>query len=268
MSLKIKSRIFKISLTKLLLLALLTFESITVNGQIEIEKPEPKSVHTSLGSDQSEIFNYDIDIKIVDFPDNPHPEWLYYFSLQVNFTDHDEWSHGGFQLANVIEFQESDHLGVNWGGGSDWAGYGGIGRTNTPFKWEMNKWYRYRVWRLNKDEDGYWEWGFWIMDYQTEEDSFYGTVKTKSSFIKDAVVWIETGYGVECNTERADIEWRNPIFRSFIETKGIPTRGTASYNGTCEGAFNTNQDMISTAPLRWFQSTRSRRNIEDGMRMW
>ena len=229
---------------------------------------EPKSIHTWLDTDKQGIYNYDIDIRIVDFPSNPDRNWLYYFAIQVNFTDHDEWSHGGFQLANVSEFAGNHQKGVNWGGGSDWAGYGGIGRTNTPFTWEKRKWYRYRVWRLDKGNDDLWRWGFWILDYETGEDSFYGTVKTKSEFIEKAVVWMETGYGVQCDTESARIEWRNPTFKCLESGQFSPIKGTANYNGTCNGPHNTNQGLISTSPLKWFQTTNSQRTVNPNTILW
>lgn len=230
-------------------------------------KAEPKSTHTWLDSDKSQIYNYDIDIRIVDFPSNPDRKWLYYFSLQVNFTDHKEWSHGGFQWSGTKEFANNNNKGVNWGGGSDWAGYGGIGVTNTPYTWRTGKWYRYRVWRLNKDANGYWKWAFYVLDYETGEEKQLGTVITKSDWIKNATVWIETGYGVQCDTERAYVEWRNPKFKC---TSGdfSPTRGTTSYNGTCTGDNNTNQGLVSRSPLIWFQSTKTRRTVTPGVRLW
>jgi hypothetical protein len=247
---------------------LLLLSGLTVSAQSNLTDSEPKSTHTWLDSDKSDLYNYDIDVRIVDFPSNSAPDWLYYFAIQVNFTGHDEWSHGGFQLANVVEFSESNRKGVNWGGGSDWAGYGGIGRTNTPFTWELDKWYRYRVWRLPKDDEGFWQWGFWVLDYETGVDQYFGTVRTKSEFIENASVWIETGYGVQCNTERAAVEWRNPTFQCLTPGQFSPNRGTATYNGTCKGASSTDQGMISTAPLTWFQRTKSRRAVSHNERLW
>jgi hypothetical protein len=228
---------------------------------------EPKSIHTWLDSDKTQIYNYDIDIKINDFPVNADRKWLYYQSLQVNFTGHEEWSHGGFQWSGTKEFRDSGNLGVNWGGGSDWAGYGGIGVTNTPFKWKKKNWYRYRVWRLKKENDGLWRWLFAVLDYRTGKDLQYGTVKTKSPWIKNAVVFTETGYGVRCNTSKINVEWRNPVFRT---PQGIfkPTKGVATYNGTCQGPNNTQQGMISTSPLHWFHSTNSRRTSAYNTRLW
>jgi hypothetical protein len=248
------------------LLGMVLSSTIWVNAQSN--SPEPKSTHTWLDSDKSGLYNYDIDIRVVDFPKETEASWLYYFSLQVNFTDHDEWSHGGFQVANVVEFSNNNRKGVNWGGGSDWAGYGGIGRTNTPFTWEVGKWYRYRVWRLSKDKDGFWQWGFWVLDYETGVEKMFGTVKTKSEYIKNAVVWIETGYGVQCDTDRVNIEWRNPKFKCTAPGDFSPEKGTATYNGTCDGVNNTNQGLISTSPLHWFQTTKSRRTTENNQILW
>jgi hypothetical protein len=238
------------------------------SGDVHSSAPEePKSTHTWLDSDKKGIYNYDIDVQIVDFPDSPDRKWLYYFSLQVNFTDHNEWAHGGFQWASSNEFANNHNKGVNWGGGSDWAGYGGLGITNTPFTWETGKWYRYRVWRLEKNEDGLWEWLFAVMDYETGQERQLGTVVTKSDWIQNAVVWIETGYGVECETERARVLWRNPVFRCNAG-EITPNKGTSSYNGTCDGIHNTNQGLLSNSPLIWFQATNEARTCEPGTRLW
>lgn len=227
---------------------------------------EPKSIHTWLESPEPDIYAYDVDVRINKFPTDPDKRWLYYFALQVNFTGHDEWSHGGLQWAGVKEFENSGNKGINWGGGSDWAGYGGIGRTNTPFVWDTGKWYRYRCWRLDP-KDGLWRWLFALQDYETGKDGQYGTVVTKSKYIKSAVVWMETGYGVKCDTERAEVEWRSPVYRT---PAGIfkPVAGTTSYNGTCEGSKSTEQGLISKDPLRWFQATNSRRTVAPGTKLW
>lgn len=228
---------------------------------------EPKSTHTWLISDQTQVYGYDVDVRVVNFPSNPNPSWLYYFSLQVNFTGNSEWSHGGIQYANAAEFANNNNKGVNWGGGSDWAGYGGIGRTNVPYTWEVGKWYRYRVWRLNKNENGLWQWLFTILDYQTGNERQIGTVVTKSDWITSAAVWIETGYGVQCETDRATVQWRNPNFKS---TGGdfVPIQGVATYNGTCGGANSTNQGLMSSSPLVWFQTTNSTRTVMPNQRLW
>lgn len=221
---------------------------------------EPKSTHTWLDTEHDKIYAYDIDLRVTDFPEHPDKGWLYYFAIQVNFTDHDEWSHGGIQYANAEEFVDNNNLGVNWGGGSDWAGYGGIGRTNTPFTWQKNTWYRFRVWKLDKKDDLY-NWAFYVLNYDSGEELFAGTVVTKSEYIKNAVVWMETGYGVVCDTDKARIEWRNPVYRTVEATGEFPAiGGTSSYNGTCEGELNTNQGVVGKSPLIWFQETKAKRS--------
>ena len=228
---------------------------------------EPKSIHTWLESPEPDIYAYDVDVRINEFPRNPGRGWLYYFALQVNFTGDDEWSHGGLQWAGAKEFEKSGSKGINWGGGSAWAGYGGIGRTNTPFVWEKGRWYRYRCWRLKKENDGLWRWLFAVLDRETGKEGNYGTVRTRSEFIKSATVWMETGYGVQCDTERADIEWRNPNYRTPKGTF-VPVSGTATYNGSCEGAVSTQQGLVSRSPLQWFQSTNSRRTTAPNTKLW
>ena len=259
---------YRLKYGSMVILLMLLLSDTTTSAQSNPAGKEPKSTHTWLGTDKTNIYSYDIDIRVVNFPTVVQAGWLYYFSLQVNFTGHDEWAHGGIQLANVEEFKYSNMKGVNWGGGSDWAGYGGIGRTNTPFIWELGKWYRYRVWRLSQDAQGLWQWGFWVMDYTTGVNTQYGTVRTKSEYISTAVVWIETGYGVQCTSGRASVEWRNPVFQCATPGQFLPNTGTADYNGTCDGANSTNQGLISTNPLTWFQTTNAPRTVSLGQRLW
>ncbi len=228
---------------------------------------EPKSIHTYLESPQVELYNYDLDIRVTDFPAAPDRGWLYYFSLQVNFTDFNEWSHGGFQWSGTPEFANNGNKGVNWGGGSDWAGYGGIGVNNTPFTWEMHRWYRYRVWRVDDDAQAFHRWLFAVMDYETGQEHQFGTVRTKSNWIKSAVVFTETGYGVQCETPRTRVEWRNPCFRT-TQGQFTPLVGIANYNGTCTEPNNTDQGLITLSPLLWFHSTNSPRHVQPDTRLW
>ncbi|HUF05592.1 MAG TPA: hypothetical protein VMM38_15635 [Aridibacter sp.] len=240
---------------------------ITASPVYAFQTPEPKSIHTWLESPEPNIYAYDVDVRINDFPANADRKWLYYFSLQVNFTGHKGWSHGGIQWAGVREFNESNNLGVNWGGGSDWAGYGGIGVNNIPYRWEKGKWYRYRAWRLKKEADGLWRWLFAMFDYSYGKEQQFGTVRTKSEHIKSAVVFTETGYGVACVTPRTDVEWRNPRYRTPAGIF-VPTKGTATYNGTCTGRSNTQQGLVSKDPLQWFHSTGTRRTVAYNDRLW
>lgn len=230
---------------------------------------EPKSTHTWLQTSHDRIDAYSIDLRITDFPQRAERSWLYYFSLQVNFTDHDEWSHGGIQWAGVSEFVDSGNKGVNWGGGSDWAGYGGIGRTNTPYLWQKNTWYRFRVERLAEKKGDLYLWAFYVMDYQAGKELYAGTVNTKSKYIKDAVVWMETGYGVVCDTEKARIEWRNPKYRISGEAAELkPIAATVSYNGTCTGPYSTEQKLVSKSPLIWSQETKAQRTQAAGVQLF
>lgn len=232
------------------------------------DSPEPKSIHTWLDSLESQIYAYDVDVKITDFPKNADRKWLYYMSLQVNFTGHEEWSHGGIQWSGTKEFRDNNNKGINWGGGSDWAGYGGIGSTNTPFTWEVNKWYRFRVWRLDKNDKGLWRWLFAVKDYESGVEKQYGTVVTKSEWIKSAVVFTETGYGVKCDTDTARVEWKNPVYRCTKPGEFKPIKGIATYNGTCEGSPSTNQELITKSPLHWSHSTNVPRSTEYSKQLW
>ena len=228
---------------------------------------EPKSIHTYLDSQISDVYAYEVDVCITHFPQLIERSWLYYFSLQVNFTDHDEWSHGGFQWSNTPEFRDNGNKGVNWGGGSDWAGYGGIGVNNIPFRWECGRWYRYRVCRVDDDLDGNHRWQFTVLDYVTREVHQFGTVRTKSYCIAKAVVFTETGYGVRCDSPTARVEWRNPYLYTPLE-KAKPQKIVANYNGTCSNPTNTNQGLLSSYPIVWFHQTNTQRIIEPNTCIW
>jgi hypothetical protein len=237
-------------------------------GAFTTSPPEPKSIHTWFDSGKTEISNYDVDVRISAFPQFPDRQWLYYFSLQVTFTDYDEWGHGGLQWAGNKEFQTDGNRGVNWGGGSNWAGYGGNGVNNTPFTWQVGRWYRYRVLRVDQDARGLRHWLFAVLDYDTGSEQKFGTIWTKSEWIINAMVFTETGYGVHCDSERAKVDWRNPVFRCTEAGEFCPQSGTANYNGTCTGQHNTEQGLISRSPLVWFHSTNAPRTVNPYDRLW
>lgn len=254
--------------TKLLLAGGTGLSIASLVTSVPAQTPEPRSIHTWLDSDKKQIFAYDIECKITDFPRNADRKWLYYMSLQVNFTDHNEWSHGGIQWSGTKEFRDNNNKGINWGGGSDWSGYGGLGVTNTPFTWETGRWYRYRVWRLSKQPDGLWRWLFAVKDVATGKDQRFGVIKTKSDWIKKVVVFTETGYGVTCTTDRVRVEWRNPIIRCTTPGEFAPAKGTANYNGTCGGNSSTDQGIIAKDPMHWFHATNTRRNVAPNKVLW
>jgi len=228
---------------------------------------QPKSIHTYLEAETSDIYAYDVDVRVTHFPPSADRRWLYYFSLQVNFTHHKEWSHGGFQWSGTHEFRDNANKGVNWGGASDWAGDGGIGVNNTPFTWECDRWYRYRVWRVDDDSQGYHRWLFAVLDYATNKERQYGTVRTKSHCIANAVAFTETGYGVQCDSPSARVEWRNPRLRT-PQGEVLPQIIVANYNGTCVNPANTNQGLLSTSPITWFHETNAIRITQPDTRLW
>lgn len=223
-------------------------------------EPEPKSILTWLQADCVDIECYEIDVRIVQFPETVPTQWLYFFALQVNFTDHAEWAHGGFQWAGVSDYQPSGSKGVNWGGGSSWAGYGGNGATLTPFAWQTDCWYRYRVLRLERQGDGLCRWLFLVIDTPSGREFPCGVVVTKSEFIADACVFTETGYGVRCDSPSICVEWRNPCFRTARGTAG-PDSLIATYNGSCPDPISTSQELLSATPLAWRHETGAVRAI-------
>jgi len=226
---------------------------------------EPKSIHTYLESDATGIYAYDIDMRITNFPETAERGWLYYFALQVNFTDHNEWSHGGIQWSGA--FGDFGNKGINWGGGSDWAGYGGLGVNNTPFVWECGRWYRFRAWKVEDDSEGLHRWLFAVLDYSSNEERQYGTIRTKSHFIRNAVVFTETGYGVQCDSPTARVEWRNPCYYTPEGTMQ-PKRLVANYNGSCSNPNNTNQGLLSPSLALWFHETNTPRVVEPNECLW
>jgi len=228
---------------------------------------EPKSIHTWFETDHNDIIGYSVDVCIAEFSANIPITWLYYPALQLYFTDHDEWAHGGLQWAGVVEFKESSNKGINWGGGSSWAGYGGNGRTNCPFVWQVGQTYGYQARRGNIDQNGLTHWLFKVVDYAAGAEFMCGAVKTKSSFIKQGMVFTETGYGVQCDSPPVRIEWSNPCFET-PSGRGIPHRLVANYNGTCPDEMSTNQDLVSATPLHLFHETSCRRTIPPNRVLW
>lgn len=235
-------------------------------GKVAIAADEaPKSTHTWLGLGHKQLYNFDVDMRIDAIPDPLNPRWLYFPSLQVNFESHDEWAHGGVQWAGGAKK-------INWGGGSD----GGYGKSHDgkemrilqQYDWSVGAWYRYRVWRVAKDETGYNRWLFTIRNYSTGIEKQIGTLRTVSDWISGAVVWIETGYGVACDTQPVRISWRNPVYRSTTPGVHVPVSGTTSYNGTCTGQANTNQWLVGRDPLQWVQATNTPRVTPPGAKLW
>ena len=226
-------------------------------------QPEPKSIHTWFIDLKTGIYNFDVDVRIQALPRNLDPRWLYFPSLQVNFDQHDEWGHGGIQWA-------SGQKKINWGGGSS-TGYGLAfdGKENRnleSFSWETGRWYRYRVWRLDKDDAGYLRWLFTVLDYQSGKEQQVGTLRTVSKSISGAVVFTETGYGVRCDTDPIIVQWRNPTYRTAAGQ--FTPGGRANYNGTCTGEVNTNQMLISRNPPSWYHATREKRATAPNTRLW
>lgn len=231
------------------------------------EDPLPASIHTWFGDAKPQIYNYDVDVRIT-LPETMPSEGLYFAAIQTNFEQHEEWGHGGLQWVNGVQK-------INWGGGSS-TGYGLAfdGQDNKilrDFTWKPNNWYRYRVWRVEKDGTGYWRWLFAIEDKSTGEDIQIGTLRTVSEWISGAVVWLETGWGatgVQCTTARATVEWRNPLYRCTEAGVFTPGTATASYNGTCGAAHDTNQVLVSRNPYIWRQETNSARVTALEARLW
>jgi hypothetical protein len=226
---------------------------------------EPKSTHTWLELGHSGVYNFDVNVRIDRLPYPLDARWLYFPSLQVNFNRNEEWAHGGVQWAGGAKK-------INWGGGSD-SGYGKTHdgremRILQAFDWSPSIWYRYRVWRLPKDDTGYYRWLFAIHNYSTGQEQRIGTLRTVSEMISGAVVWIETGYGVRCDTQAARVSWHNPVYRCSTPGVFTPRSGTTSYNGTCTGVANTNQWLISSSPPYWVQSTNTPRTTPAGVRLW
>ncbi|MGO9567708.1 MAG: twin-arginine translocation signal domain-containing protein [Desulfomonilaceae bacterium] len=242
-------------------------DAILVNKTKEFSR-EPKSIHTWLESDQKEILEYEVDINIVEFPVPPSRKWLYYFAIQVNFTEDDEWAHGGLQWADSKEFKDSGNLGINWGGGSKSKGYGGLGHTNKAFRWQVGHWYSYKAYRSGRKSSGKYKWGFYVQDYFNVRTIDCGFITTYSSdFIVSAVLFTETGYGVKCDSPSVRVLWRDPRFRTS-KGEGIPPRGVADYNGTCNNPHNTNQNMISKKPLLLRHCTNCPRTTPNNTVLW
>jgi hypothetical protein len=221
----------------------------TTNAQVS---GEPKSIHTWLyGPNDQDIYSYDVDIRIDSFLTNPNPDFLYFWSLCVYFNDGSA-AHGGLQWASG-------------GKKANWGGYGLVGGTQSiviNYPWETGKYYRYRVWRLSQKPDGSFEWGFWILDYSTNIETYVGKVTSWGSLINNVVIFTETGYGVQCDTPTVRVRWKSPKYNSVSGgTNLIPTKGLANYNGTCVDPNNTDQRLISTNPIEFIHLTNTTRTI-------
>lgn len=230
---------------------------------------EPKSIHTYFDWDISGIYACGVDIQVTKFPESADHKWLYYFTLTVDFTRDDEWSHGGFQWSGIHEFKRSGNKGVNWGGDSNQLGCGGI--NNKPYVWECNKWYRYHIRRVDVEDnqDKYHRWLFTVLDYKKGEEIECGYVLMKSPYIvcRNTMVFTETGYGVRCDSPKIRVEWRNPIFRT-PDGQFSPKRIVANYNGTCINPTNTNQNLLFDSPLCWFHETNTIRTTLPDTNLW
>ena len=246
----------------------IAMSSLLGNAPLQAAKdPLPASTHTWFGDVKPQIYNYDVDVRIA-LPQALPAAGLYFAAIQTNFEKHDEWGHGGLQWVDGVKK-------INWGGGSE-TGYGKTydneeSKILQDFEWKPNNWYRYRVWRIEKDQTGYWRWLFAIQDYSNGKDLQIGSLRTVSEWISGAVVWLETGWGasgVQCTTEKATVEWRNPLYRCTTPGVFTPGSATADYNGSCGSDNSTNQVLTSSAPYTWRQETNSKRKTAAGAKLW
>ena len=223
----------------------LTFTTVAA-----VDYGEPKSTHTWLDfpAGTSNVQSYDVDVCIDAFPENPDPAWLYYFAIQVDFSEDGGGAHGGLQWASGGEK-------ANWGG-YDLRYAGDVQSIVLDQPWATGVWYRYHVARGTQQPDGTWAWGFWITDLSTGTSRYLGDIYSKGSSISGCLVWMETGYGVVATTPRAQVRWRNPTFTfGPLLTAGHPVAGYATYNGTCVEPHTTDQQIVSSSPREWIQLT-------------
>jgi len=105
--------------------------------------------------------------------------------------------------------------------------------------------------------NGSYNWGFWILDYDTNIETYIGTVSSWGKYINNICIFTETGYGVSCDTPTVQVRWRNPLYKSFTigGSNIIPTSGLATYNGTCSNPNNTDQRLISSNPIEFIHLT-------------
>jgi len=251
---------------------------VFTSAQARTEPPEPKSTHTFFDGLPTDMYAFDVDLKVTYFPATFDTSKLFYPAVQVGFDKLSEWAHGGVQWAGPDSTGNSRL--VNWGGGyTDKKGVdhygqdvlGGKMSIVSPYQWVVGRWYRYRVWLIGYNPGAnIYRWGFWVYDSVTGVDSYIGQVRTRSSNITGVMVWMETGYGVTCSSDKLRVIWRNPLGRSRSIAGDIrPPTATANYNGTCLPAM-TNQAMISNTEtsLMWYQSTLQRRSTPNGAKLW
>lgn len=61
------------------------------------------------------------------------------------------------------------------------------------YRWHNKRWYRLRVWRLNRDDAGGWWWGAWVLDEKTGTDTLIGRLLAPADqdSITDSLNFIE-----------------------------------------------------------------------------
>jgi hypothetical protein len=216
---------------------------------------EPGAIYTIFsGISSSSVYNFDVDIRIDQFSSAP-PGSFYEWVLTIVFSD-GSWAEGAFQWNSGVKQAK-------------WAGGGLVGGSTVNFDWQVGQWYRYRVWRVGQNPDNSWRWGFWILNYSTNQETFIGYVDSNGQFISTTQTpRVSTRVaGVACTDPSVEATWRNPVYRNG----GGPftaLSGTASYiNSTCTDPNNTNQWLVSPSP-EWKHKTNTPRTTSEGTVLW
>ncbi len=209
---------------------------------------EPGAIYTIFGGVSSNtVYNIDVDIRIDQSPSGPSGS-AYAWVLVIIFSD-GSTSEGGF----------------TWSSGTKQAKWGS---NLISFDWQVGRWYRYRVWRLQQNPDGSWRWGFWILNYSTSQETFIGSVDSNGQFISTTQTpRVYTGAaGVACTDPSVEASWRTPVYRNGGGPFTVLS-GTASYTGTCTDPNNTNQWLVSPSP-EWKHKTNTSRTTSEGTALW
>lgn len=140
--------------------------------------------------------------------------------------------------------------------GPNCATFGGEGvgySCKVAYPINVNRWYRYRVWRLNADTLGQW-WGAWITDTSTGVETWIGSIRAPSGAVGTATPSnFEEYFGtaVACNAvPRSIVNWTQPAFNSL-------GGGVYQYGSSYAGSSN-NTCVTATATAKSYPTIRTR----------
>lgn len=193
------------------------------------------------------VYNWDVFLKIEDdanLPATNDQSRLVFWAVQTNFGDVNGVQQGG----------QGAHAGLQWWGAkkANWGGYwnGSVAYAKTiNFNWVKGREYRLRIWRTGAG-GGIQNWGCWIMDMVTQQETFMGEFPTSTvnKWIAGQVLWTET-YGPVCNKNLKGAF--NRLQYRCANAAGVfpAAHATVAYGGSTVCAANQNTNVTRTGSL-------------------